>query len=492
MRFFKQQLLILLLISCNLNSENEEEEFYFYEPIIGEAYQVTTDYEHRVDFEYQIRKDLLVETEDSKGYIYRLEIPAFALTPGSVYNFNGYIAPLTGIQNLPANSSFLFGIEIEPSGMNFSKPVKITVDLPADFDTQGMWGFYNEGEWGTAYMEPVMIKRLPGKTEAIFSISHFSAYGAMGGGAQDFDCPDPRSAQYCNDLNEIIACKLKHYEVGLNGELSQEDKNEVNNILRKYMETQLRYLEEEVKDYYDMFQFQSDLKEYLCWEAKTQLFNGNPEAVFGDLYARAEKYIIMGFNEVISDLEETCLADRLDQNCVFGNAWGTTQSYLQAMVIAQKLGIDQQMPVSNIFEFCDGALNELLRDFTMVDPGSMTEYPYHGQGGIDIDWKSYIIEFSDPDDVFLFEYYMTNPLDSVAGLNEGEIQWIETTTGTNAGAFIYSNGILSLNKSQEYVSDVLSCNSREETCTGAFNQVYALTRDGCEIAWASVRWEYSY
>ena len=163
------------------------------------------------------------------------------------------------------------------------------------------------------------------------------------------------------------------------------------------------------------------------------------------------------------------------------------------MAIAQELGLDQQMPIPDIFDFCEGSLNEVLRNFTMVDPGNMTEYPYYGQGGIDIEWKLYEIEFNDPDDIFSFEYYMTNPLDSVFKMENDEIIWVESnTSGANADAFIYDNGMLSLNKSQQYVSEALNCNPAEESCSGGFLQDFALTRNGCEIAWVSVRWYYNF
>jgi len=489
MRFFKHLSLTLLLLSCNLNSGDEEEEFYFYEPVIGEAFQVVTDLDFRVDYEYQIQKDLVVETEDSSGYKYKLEIPSFALTPGYYTSFSGLIMPLTGIQNLPTGIEFKFGIEIEPFGMTFSKPVKITIELPGDFNTEDLMGFYSPGDWETTYLEPVKIKRSSGKTEAIFNVTHFSSYGGMTVEDGMFDCPDYRSTQYCSDVKEVIACKLGHYGEGGDEVLTEEDRKAINDILRNYMDRQLRYLEEEPPEFYELHQFQEDLKEYLCWAVMTQEFNADPESVFGDLYNRAKsiiKDVLVFFSQ---DLESTCLQNRDIDECTIGIGWHEIQTYVQWLEIAQQLGLDQELEMKNIYEFCDNAVNELLYILTLNNPLDMTEY-YHPGG--DVEWhKNYRIEFLSPDDVFSFMYIMENALGVPIEVEEGDIEWIEDSNVAYyvENAFVFENGELWLNKNQEYVNESLSCDPNVESCVTYYYSGFSLMRNGCKIGYVNVIWD---
>jgi hypothetical protein len=404
MKYFKTLTLTLLFLSCNLNSVEEEEEFYYYEPIIGESYKIVTDQDHLVEFDHQIEQNLFVETEDNQGFKFSLEIPSFALTPGTRTNFEGYIVPLTDILNLPEGVEFKFGIEIQPFGVAFSKPVTITIELPADFDTENLRGFYNQGDWGTTYLEPIKIKRTNGRLLAIFNVTHFSTYGGMKAKDELFDCPDPRSAQACTDLKEIIACRLGHYELGPAEELTGEDKTAINSILVSYMERQLRYLEEEPPDYFDLSAFQSDLSEYLCWVAMTQEFNANPESIFGDLYEKASYYIKQVFSESALELEGVCQENRADGECSPGNTWYAIQSYVQMLEITQFLGLDEELSLEDVYEFCDGAVNDMLFNFSMFDPVSMNEHYQPVPSG---HWyKNYQIQLSSPDDAIQFMYFI--------------------------------------------------------------------------------------
>jgi hypothetical protein len=63
MKFFKPLSLMLLFLSCNLNDVEDEEEFYYYEPVIGESYQIVTDDNFQVEFSHEIQQELSVETE---------------------------------------------------------------------------------------------------------------------------------------------------------------------------------------------------------------------------------------------------------------------------------------------------------------------------------------------------------------------------------------------------------------------------------------------
>ena len=488
MKFFKHFTLTLLFISCNLIPENEEEEFYFYEPVISEAYKVVTDLDYMVEYEYKIQKDLLVETVDSRGYKYKLMIPAFALTPGYPTSFSGLIIPLTGIQNLPAGIDFKFGLEIEPYGMTFSKPVTITVELPGDFNTEDLMGFYSPGDWSNPLLEPIKIKRYSDKIEAIFSVIHFSSYGGMDVDEGMFECPDHRSAQACNDLKEIIACKLGHYELGFNGELNGEDKKAINEILRDYMDRQLDYLEEEPPDYFDIYQFQADLSEYLCWMALTQEFNGDYESVFGDLYERANSIIKEVLSTHADDMENACLQSREVSECVVGTEWFTIQSYIQWLEIAQKLGLDQELNMNDIYEFCDGAVNESLYIMTMINPLSMDEY-YHPDGE-DVWFKNYQIEFSSPDETFSFMYIMENAIGEHIQIEESDISWVEDNVAYYVeGAFIYSNGELGLNTNQQYVRESLNCNPSEDPCVEVYHSGFSVMRKDCRVAYVDITWD---
>jgi hypothetical protein len=487
MKFFKPLSLMLLFLSCNLNDVEDEEEFYYYEPVIGESYQIVTDDNFQVEFSHEIQQELSVETEDSRGYKYRLEIPPFALTPGTRANFEGYIVPLTDIINLPEGIEFKFGIEIQPFGIAFSKPVTITVELPGDFDTGDLMGFYNPGDWGTSYLEPIKIKRTNGRVQAIFNTTHFSSYGGIVADDEYFNCPDPRSAQACTDLREIIACKLGHYEVGIAKELTGEDKTTINNILREYMERQLMYLEEEPPYYSNLSEFQSDLSEYMCWVAMTQEFNGNPESIFGDLYEKASYYIRIVFSESASELEEMCQQNRAEGDCVPGNLWYAIHNYVQMLEIAQLLGLDEELNLKDVYEFCDQAVNEVLYNLSMIDPVTMNEHYQPSPSG---HWyKNYQFDLLTPNDSIQFMYIMENALGEQIELDLAEIVWHnENPSEYNKDAFIFENGILKLNKSQKYVAETLNCNPATDYCANYIRSFYNLYRDDCNLGSVMVTW----
>jgi hypothetical protein len=370
-------------------------------------------------------------------------------------------------------------------GMAFSKPVTITIELPGDFNTDDLMGFYSPGEWTNPYLEPVKIKKSSGKTEAIFSVTHFSSYGGMTVEDGMFECPDYRSAQVCSDLKEIIACKLGHYVAGINDELTGEDKKAINDILYKYMDRQLKYLEEEPPDYSYIYLFEEDLTEYLCWAAMTQEFNTNPESVFGDLYSRAKTIIKNVLSEHAMDMEDACLQSREVNECGGGTQWFTLQTYVLWLEIAQQLGLDLDM--KDIYEFCDGAVNESFHTLTLVNPLTQNEY-YHPHG--DSEWyKIYQIELSSPDDTLSFKFMMNNAIGETVEVEETEFEWEEDYVPYYLeNVFIYSDGKLWINKNQETVKEALNCNPNEDVCMDYFHSGFSVMRNECDIAYVKIIW----
>jgi hypothetical protein len=303
-----------------------------------------------------------------------------------------------------------------------------------------------------------------------------------------FDCPDHRSAQTCKDLKEVIGCILGHYEVGITEELTGEDKDRVNSILRSYMERQLRWLEEDPPDYFNLMEFESDLTEFLCWMGMTQEFNGNPEAIFGDLYDKAEYYIKMVFNDAAIELENTCMENRSDSECTHNIQWYTIQLYVQMLEIAQYLGINQELSMPDIYDFCDDAISEVLFNFTMVDPSTMNEH-YH-TGSSETWFKNYQLELSDPDDIIQIMYLMDNALGVTLELDFSEIDWIEdNSTYYGKEIFIIDNGMISLNKSQEDVAKALCDSNTDQDCSpSTFRKYYSINRNKCQIGYLQIRW----
>lgn len=471
-------LAIGFLISCN-NSEEEEEFFDYYEPIIGETFQTISDPESKVDYQYSTEDDLTVETTDASGLNYSIHIPAEALAPNFSKEFGGSIAPLVGIQNLPDGANFQFGIEIEPYGYRFVKPVEITIDLPANFDTKNLLGFYNEEAMG-ARLEPMKIRRRSTGIQVVFQVLHFSSYGGLTYVGNALSCPEARSAQSCDDLREIIGCTLGAYEVGINEQLSQEDQNKASNILKLWMEEQLKYADlEGGMDYTDIYEFEFELSEYLCWKSMTQEFNGNANSYFADLYQKAEGVIRKGFNSVVAELEDLCMSSLTPpEECPSGNSVLTTKSYLQWYAIAQQLGIENDLEVSDILQFCEGSLTRLLVDFALVDPSTLQEFQHNSSGGI----KVYLVELPAANSQINVRHIMANLLDEAIDLEETDIQWISTTLEEDQ-AFYYLNGTVAMkSEAVEYI------NQCTIDCLDAFAGGFDIYRNNCWVAQAMVIW----
>jgi hypothetical protein len=483
MKFFSYPIIFLLFISCSLIEEEDESDFDYYEPIIGEEFETVVDMEYKVEYEYSSNSDLYIESTDRNGLKYSIEIPSKATALGSFDNFSGYIAPLSGIQNLPADAEFQFGIEIEPYGIQFTKPVRITIDLPGNYNTQNLLGFYNEGMGGIAYLEPLKIKRSADKIQAIFDVMHFSSYGGLSYDGEDYSCPDARSARTCADLKEIIGCTLGSYEVGINEEMSKQDRDAVNPLLRAWMEEQLKYADHSTLDYSDRYEFEYELREYLCWKAMTKYYNSVPETVFGDLFDQAEVYIINAIEKIMNELDVYCLDALLNEPC-WNDALEYSKSFIEWLVIAQEIGIENAPGIIELTDFCNGSINEVLYDFTMINAETWTEFE---KNEVNENLELYFIELESTGQVIQIDYLMLNALDDLVEIDESGIEWIDVTQwgGQEKGNFIYEDGLLRMNP--DLITFIGLCPPDFQACDNFVGE-FEIYKDDCFMANVVVSW----
>lgn len=479
----------LFLPSCNLINGEEEEDYSYYEPIIGEEFVVTVDLSKKIEYEYKKQEDLIVETEDDRGYKYRLEIPAGATSPGSYGIFEGYIAPVTGIENLPSDVEFLFGLEIEPYGESFVKPVTVSVEIQGNIDTENLRGFFNEGQGGWAYLAPVIVEKSSNLTKAVFNVHHFSSYGGISADDSYFDCPDVRSAQTCDDLREVIACNLGHIEVGINEEMNAEDRNLVNSLLKTWMSEQLQYASTDEIDFSDVYEFQYELSQYLCWKSMTQEYNSNPEFVFANLFDEAETLILEGFMEVMGELDVECVKnlELVPQDCSrLGTVVFYTQAYLEWLAIAQELGIENDPAIIDMFDFCGNSVENTYIDFAMIHAETMAEFVI--TSGSEEGIADYHIILNGPDHTIPVAYIMTDLLGELVEIDESEMQWIDQGDwGTTvANAITCKDGIISLNKSNATVYGMLYSNMEDRPTR--VHTDYELFRGNCLEATVTFTW----
>ncbi len=119
-----------------------------------------------------------VSTVNGQGTIYTLTVPQGALADATSIA----ITPVTSIGNLPLSGGLAAAVRLEPSGLQFSEPLTLTIDVPGGIATQGLLGFlYN----GTGENFEVLPVTLSGNTASV-QVSHFSTAGLASGTPADF------------------------------------------------------------------------------------------------------------------------------------------------------------------------------------------------------------------------------------------------------------------------------------------------------------------
>lgn len=263
--------LFLLLLFVQCNPENDED--LYYEPLVEGIFNVSVDPEQRLDFTIEPNKAVKVEGAFSNGISFTVEFDANALRFNEVVDAT--IQPLTGILDMSSDFQFDFGFVFSPEGIEFTKPGKMTIELPPGIDVSEFKGFIFQGgvPYGSADAEiwnvkltPLLIKSESGKKLIVFEIPHFSGFVGVSGG--DFKCGNPLAAEMCEDLKEIIACYITGKE-----SISADDTKKVNKALKDWMDAGLDWLEENPAELENLWDVEDAIRELLCWKAACLMFN---------------------------------------------------------------------------------------------------------------------------------------------------------------------------------------------------------------------------
>jgi hypothetical protein len=113
---------------------------------------------------------------DRNGLLYTLDIPPGVLADDMEIS----MTPVAAIPGLPFAEKFHVGVQFEPSGIYFSEPLVLTIDLPADADLSRLvlLGWRDEGE--AVYLEPFAS----GSNQLVYLVSHFSGTSVFEGDAE--------------------------------------------------------------------------------------------------------------------------------------------------------------------------------------------------------------------------------------------------------------------------------------------------------------------
>ena len=116
-----------------------------------------------------------MQTTDSRGTTYTLEVPENALLTGETIT----MTPFSEIREAPVGSSFRLGVELLPEGLELLKVATLRIEpaqgIPQSGETQ-IVGFGAESDGDEFYLSPIT-----GSTSNEFSIPvyHFSGHGAV-------------------------------------------------------------------------------------------------------------------------------------------------------------------------------------------------------------------------------------------------------------------------------------------------------------------------
>jgi hypothetical protein len=111
-----------------------------------------------------------LSTTAANGTVFTLRVPKNAV----LSDLEVSMTPITTINGLPLTGGYIGAVHLEPEGMEFLEPVKLTIRAPQPFDTSKLTGL-NSHELGKGfYLQP---RTVSGQTITL-SLAHFSNPGA--------------------------------------------------------------------------------------------------------------------------------------------------------------------------------------------------------------------------------------------------------------------------------------------------------------------------
>lgn len=301
-------LILFALICIQCNRDDEEEDLY-YEPLVEGIYNIDVDQSKVIDFAIEPNQAVSVKGQFDNGIHFKIDFPADALK--YFEKVEAKISPVSQIQNLPPEFEFNFGFVFSPEGVQFNNPGRMTVELPPGIDISDFKGFYFQG--GTPYensdaeiwsvkLTPLLYESSSGGKQAVFEIPHFSGFVGVSGGS--FNCGNPRAADMCEDLKEILACYITGKEI-----LTSDDRNQVNNALRIWLDEGLTWLEQNPSEIDEDWEIEYALSELLCWKSAALMFNGTLSP-FDDVLNRAGSLFTEALHEQILKENTLCINDQ--------------------------------------------------------------------------------------------------------------------------------------------------------------------------------------
>lgn len=362
-KVFLYPLLSFLLLFVQCNPVNEDD--LYYEPLVDGIYNVSVDQEQSLDFTIEPNKALNVSGQFDNGIPFTLEFESGAVQyEGAV---GASVSPLTGILDMPSEFQFHFGFSFSPEGTYFTKPGKMTIELPADVDINEFKGFYFEGgvpyegtdaEIWSVKLIPVFFESVNGKKQAVIELPHFSGFVGVSGG--DFKCGNPLAADMCDDLKEILACYITGKET-----ISSDDSKKVNKALKDWIDAGLDWLEEHPEDIDDDWELDMALREIICWKAAAQMFNSDMSPFssqidrVGDLFTRVLVDKLVNLNNECLSME-----DMYEQAASLGvNSW-----YIMLLDEMRSAGLLNEDPGIDYVSYCDGIASEFyMQPFLNAD-----------------------------------------------------------------------------------------------------------------------------
>jgi hypothetical protein len=340
--------LFLLLLFVQCSPENDED--LYYEPLIDGIYNVSVDQEQTLDFTIEPNKALSVDGQFDNGIPFTIEFESGALQYNEAVEAS--IMPLTGILDMPSEFQFHFGFAFSPEGTYFNKPGKMTIELPPTVNINDFQGFIFEGgvPYGNADAEiwsvkltPVLFESVNGKKQAVFEVPHFSGFVGVSGG--DFECGNPRAAEMCEELKEILACYITGKE-----SLSSDDRDKVNKALRDWMDGGLDWLEAHPEELENLWDVEDAIRELLCWKSAALMFNSTMAPFQNQLDRIGDLFTGVLTDRLVSANEE-CLS-MSDMYARYGSF--ETNFYIMNLVEElRKGGFLNEDPAITLLSFCD-------------------------------------------------------------------------------------------------------------------------------------------
>ncbi|MDP6823744.1 MAG: Ig-like domain-containing protein [Dehalococcoidia bacterium] len=87
------------------------------------------------------------------------------------------ITPITSVEEVPSDGAFVAGVQFEPDGLKFNRPVIVTIATDRQFDRSELTGF-GFGAGGTDFhLRPLTV----GAGNIVFTVTHFSSVGSFTG-----------------------------------------------------------------------------------------------------------------------------------------------------------------------------------------------------------------------------------------------------------------------------------------------------------------------